>query len=161
MMERTEVRNLSDMAKGLSGWQKNPSRPPSSFQRRLESSGLNNPFPQSGNDSPISVNQSGKNRRHPDTPAPPPWIPACAGMTVGAGIGHLPSMAKGLSGCRQTHSHPCRHSSEGWNPGDGGQGGEEVAGFAECPRSVVVAAVGIPAVRECFIKTTGFRPSPE
>ena len=29
----------------------NPFRPPSSFQRRLESSGLNKPFPHSGNDS--------------------------------------------------------------------------------------------------------------
>ena len=53
----------------------NPFRPPSSFQRRLESSGLYKPFPQSGNDSPISVNQPGKNRRHPNTSAPPPWIP--------------------------------------------------------------------------------------
>ena len=58
-------------------------QPYSSFRRRPESSGLNNPFPQSGNDSPISVHQPGKNKRQSNTPVPPSWIPAFAGMTAG------------------------------------------------------------------------------
>ena len=53
------------------------------------------------------------------------WIPACAGMTRrfdssprrNDNKGLKSEIAKGLSGWRQTHSHPCRHSSEGWNPG--------------------------------------------
>ena len=45
------------------------------------------------------------------------WIPACAGMTKGTAVRHLSGMAKGLSGWQQAHSRPCRHSSEGWNPG--------------------------------------------
>ena len=45
------------------------------------------------------------------------WIPACAGMTERAAIRHLPDMAEGLSGWRQAHFNPRRHSSEGWNPG--------------------------------------------
>ena len=50
------------------------------------------------------------------------WIPAFAGMTEGAGVRNSVGMAEGLSGWRLTHSCPCRHSSEGWNPG-GGAGG--------------------------------------
>ena len=72
--------------------------PPSSFQRRLESSVLYKPFPQSGNDSPISVNQLVKNRRHLNTSAPPPWIPACAGMTEGAEVRNLAGIDKGAIG---------------------------------------------------------------
>ena len=69
----------------------------SSFQRRLacmdaggraasgtkaeESSGLNNPFPQGGNDNPADEMRAGGNRNPLNTPASPPWIPACAGMT--------------------------------------------------------------------------------
>ena len=30
---------------------------------------------------------------------------------------NLPEIAKGLSGWRQTHFRPRRHSSAGWNPG--------------------------------------------
>ena len=54
------------------------------------------------------------------------WIPACAGMTVGVGGRNLSGIAKGLSGWRLTHSCPCRHSSEGWNPGGRGR---EVQGW--------------------------------
>ena len=43
------------------------------------------------------------------------WIPAFAGMT-GAGVRHLPDMAKGLSGWQQAHSDPRSHSGEGRNP---------------------------------------------
>ena len=82
-------------------------------------------------------------------------------MTVGAEVRDLSGIPKRLSGWQKNYPDPRRHSSESWNPGDGGQSGEEVTDFAECPRSVVVTVVGIPAVRECFIKTTGFRPAPE
>ena len=47
------------------------------------------------------------------------WIPAFAGMTTGAAVRHLSGMAKGLSRWRQTHSRLRRHSSAGWNPGEG------------------------------------------
>ena len=58
------------------------------------------------------------------------WIPAFAGMTVGAVVGIFSGMAKGLSGWRQTHSNPHRHSSAGWNPGGRRRGGEWVADFS-------------------------------
>ena len=47
-------------------------------------------------------------------------------MTVGVGGRNLSGIAKGLSGWRLTHSFPCRHSSEGWNPGGRGR---EVQGW--------------------------------
>ena len=42
---------------------------------------------------------------------------------------------------------PCRHSSEGWNPG-GEAGGGEGGKVYPMARSVVVPVVGIPALRE-------------
>ena len=48
------------------------------------------------------------------------WIPAFAGMTGGLRLGFFSGMAKGLSGWRQTHFNLRRHSSVGWNPGNGG-----------------------------------------
>ena len=73
---------------------------PPSFRRRPESSGLDKPFPQSGNDSRTWASDE---RRHPINPAIPSlpgfhsWIPAFAGMTTGVGIG--------LSSSRQSLCH--------------------------------------------------------
>ena len=52
-------------------------------------------------------------------------------MTDGAVVNSLPSIAKGSSGWRLTHSCPRRHSSEGWNPGGEARGVEGVTGFAD------------------------------
>ena len=54
-------------------------------------------------------------------------------MTAGAEVRHLPGMAKGRSGWRQTHSGLRRHSSEGWNPGKGCRIGDGMAGFIRMP----------------------------
>ena len=59
------------------------------------------------------------------------WIPACAGMTEGVKVRNSAGIAKGLSGWRETHSHPRRHSSEGWNPGGRGRGMKEWQGLPD------------------------------
>ena len=79
--------------------------------------------------------------------------PACcrqAGMTVGAGVRNLAGIAKGLSGWQQTHSHPRRHSSEGWNPGGGGRSGKG-GRFCQMARWLSFLLVVIPAVREWLV----------
>ena len=42
--------------------------------------------------------RTGGNCNRPNIPASFPWIPACAGMTVGAEVRNLAGIAKGLSG---------------------------------------------------------------
>ena len=104
--------------KGLSGWQQTHADPPSSFQRKLESSGLLHTFPPGGNDHlwviPASVirairltpclQQAGPARLPGFRPAP-----ACcrqAGMTEGLKSGICQTWQKGLSGWQQTHAEP-------------------------------------------------------
>ena len=92
-------------------------RPPSSFRRRPESSGVNETFPHSGNDNHRNDNRT----RHPPkpaTPAPPglsSWIPAFAGMTTEGGMGLSPSRSPfAISG--KLSDINLRHSGAGRNP---------------------------------------------
>ena len=76
---RDFVRNIEEAI----GVKKNPFQPQSSFQRRLESSGLDKSFPQSGNDSRGISQRTGRNHNPSHIPTSPFWIPAFAGMTAG------------------------------------------------------------------------------
>ena len=67
---------------------------PPSLRRRPESSGLNHPFPQSGNDNHSNDNRtraSGKACHSFTIASPLSWIPAFAGMTTGVEMGLSPS----------------------------------------------------------------------
>ena len=59
-------------SKGAVGMATNPFQPPSSFQRRPESSGLFNPCPQGGHDNPADEMRVDGNRNPSSTPASPP-----------------------------------------------------------------------------------------
>ena len=87
-----------------------PCRPPSSFQRKLESRKMQ------------TINH---------------WIPARAGMTVGLRSKFV-RHGKGAVGIAANHADLHRHSSESWNPEKRRRGNEGMAGFIGCPRSVVV-----------------------
>ena len=57
--------------------------PTSSFQRKLESSGLCNTFPLCGNDNKGGIVAGREKLQSVYHPGPASWIPAFAGMTTG------------------------------------------------------------------------------
>ena len=57
------------------------------------------------------------------------WIPACAGMTEGAGGRHSADMAKELSGWRQTLFRPLPLFQRRLESRKGGRDGQGMAGF--------------------------------
>ena len=107
---------------------------------------------------PASLPSAACSRRRSTTASMQAWIPACAGMTVGIEDRYLPNIAKGLSGWRQTHSDPRRHSSEGWNP---------VVYISHSRKAGMTTEVLASRLGETAIRLTSrlrpprFRPSPE
>ena len=98
--------------RGVTGMAINPFRPPSSFQRRLESRGGVKEWQVLADGAlgsyPFSCHSHFAGMGYLNH-----WIPAFAGMTVEAGFRNSAEMVKGLSGWRQTHSDRRRRSSEG------------------------------------------------
>ena len=99
------------------GMAANPFLPPSSSQRRLESrkGGRRVKGWQGLSDGTLGCRACGCHSRYAGMTCFNHWIPAFAGMTERAAVKNAAGMVKGLSGWRETHSYPRRHSSEGWN----------------------------------------------
>ena len=108
--------------RGSVGMATNSCQPPLSFQRRLESRkrGRGGEWLTGSGRRRVGGHPPGCHSRSAGMYGLNHWIPAFAGMTVGAAVGIFLGMANGLSGWRQTHANPHRHSSESWNPGNGG-----------------------------------------
>ena len=112
--------------------------------------------------------QADRNRNRPNIPASFSWIPAFAGMTVGAEVRDLSGIPKRLSGWQQTHSNPRRHSSEG-SPAwmqvverRREQAAEESSGVCKpFPQRVPLSPAKTGATLTLRLRPPSFRLSPE